>query len=135
MKAIVDSMLRISIEDLEPFEYDFILEDNEYKNPEYHNAYRMGRSTRFIKKTITTYTLTENEIIIPRGYKHQLDQGQCDFDYQTTKAPANIPPLDVIVLRPYQNKAVNTSLEHDQGIIQAGTGSGKIHDAVIVNPT
>jgi len=121
MKVTIDSML--IIRDITPEQQAIILNDNTYPNPAYNQAIEMGYRTWKIDKEITTYQNEEGCIIVPRGYLHKLPDHEL-INNRTT-IDGNIPPLKDITLRKYQTKSINDALEHEQGIIQAGTGSGK----------
>ncbi|MCU7837070.1 MAG: DEAD/DEAH box helicase [gamma proteobacterium symbiont of Taylorina sp.] len=122
MKITIDS--QITIYDVTDGQRTKIIADNTYPNPEYQQALNMGRRAWDIDKNIITYKAWDDSmIIVPRGYFHLLPD--CEITDNRTIVGADIPALNDIDLRDYQDKAVSDAEIHDQGIIQSGTGSGK----------
>jgi len=97
MKVKIDSMLTISNATQE--QLNKIIQDNTYKNPEYQNAINMNRSTYKIDRYIKTYTFDGSDLIVPRGYLHELPEHQVT-DNTTTVPVTFSSPFFIITKKP-----------------------------------
>lgn len=108
------------------------IQDNTFENPIFKSNELNGRSNHKIKKTITTYHYEGNRLVLPRGYTRNL-LNICrskNITPQITDSRASQPcqypeKLKGIVLRPYQQRAIDSAMKLDQGVIVSPTGSGK----------
>ncbi len=107
---------------------DTAVDDNTFKNPAFSEAIKYKRSTKGIEPNIKTWHYNHNgDLVVPRGYLSNIDPKGERYEYndQTHTSTTKIPALHGISLREYQKQAVLEAFNTNQGIIQAGTGSGK----------
>jgi len=111
---------------------DAIIHHNTFANPIYDTNDRYGYSNYNTDPTIRTYSYRQ-------GGKFCLSRGallgvkslfrNLDIEYHITDSTVtdscNIPPLDGIKLRSYQEEAVAKAVSATEGVIVAPTGSGK----------
>lgn len=100
-------------------------------NPALAEAERMGRWTGNLEPHLYGYTLTERgELSVPRGFGRQLHTlaRQHGLAPEYTDLRRVLEPISCTfkgTLRPYQKRALESILERDFGVLEAGTGSGK----------
>lgn len=106
--------------------------DNTFKNPIFKSNELNGRSNWDTEQTIATYRYEDTNPVLPRGYMRDLLKTAREhsikpkiIDERVTNACVYPDKLNGIVLRPYQQRAVEEALKYDQGVICAPTGSGK----------
>ncbi|CAK0744426.1 conserved hypothetical protein [Gammaproteobacteria bacterium] len=101
---------------------------NTYPNPVYLEATRSGRSTRGIDREIKTYQDLDGKMVLPRGYLADLltlDPACFRVEDRRADIQTDFPLLQEVTLRLYQERAVSSALETEQGVIEAPTGAGK----------
>ncbi|MBC8318638.1 MAG: DEAD/DEAH box helicase [Desulfobulbaceae bacterium] len=100
-------------------------------NPKYRDAVKYGRWIgKNLKKELHFYTMVGETICFPRGFGNESvricrNHGirlQIE-DQRKTRTPQHLRFHGN--LRPYQEKAVNSALARDFGVLEAATGSGK----------
>lgn len=98
-------------------------------NPEYANKVKMGLWLGNTPKELKLYRISGNNIIIPYGVEKSL---YCAFpeltEVPTERVFAENKPVDYnadIKLYDYQEKAVNSLIRAQGGILQSKAGSGK----------
>lgn len=109
-----------------------IKEANTFANPKYESNQQHGYSNWQTPRTIETFNLCDDgSISLPRGFLPDLLRlcKECNAhtiieDFRCVY-PANIPELEGITLRPFQERAVSQGMQSDQGAIISPTGSGK----------
>jgi superfamily II DNA or RNA helicase len=109
-----------------------IKQANTFINPKYESNEKQGYSNWQTSRTIETYQRHEDgSISAPRGFLPDLLKlcEECNVtpsieDFRAEQ-PAIFPALKGVVLRPYQQRAVEMAMEADQGVIVSPTGSGK----------
>lgn len=121
MRVIIHSQLVVC--EYQSHERAQIIAENTFVNPAYTQALEMGYSTRQIDKEIVLYQEDQEQLYLPRGYWHYLPTHE--LVDQRTVTPTDHGALREITLRDYQQQAVYQAIQHQQGVIQAGTGSGK----------
>ena len=106
--------------------------DNTFKNPEFISNEIHGRSNRNVESSIKTYHYEGQSLILPRGYVRDLITSfrENNITPQIIDERISTPciyseKLREIVLRPYQQRAVDSAMTFDQGTIVSPTGSGK----------
>lgn len=109
------------------------------ENPKYNDAKKYGRwMGKKLKPYLKFYWLEGDGISFPRGYANQavllcrkiMRQEPTIIDQRQTLPPS---PLTFHgTLRPYQEEATKSILQHDFGVLEAGTGSGKTIIALAV---
>lgn len=100
-------------------------------NPKYRDAIKYGRWIgKNLKKELRFYNMWRGAIYYPRGFGNESIRICRQYsirpqikDLRTTQPPHHMAFHGT--LRPYQEKAVNSSLARDFGVIEAATGSGK----------
>ncbi len=101
-------------------------------NPLYLSAKRYGRWIgKRLKPTLTYYESVPGGLRFPRGFSNQavrVCREHMAGAPQIVDKRRLLPEIDLTfsgVLRPYQQKAVESGLARSFGVIEAGTGSGK----------
>jgi len=97
-----------------------------FEAPDYRRARLRGYGTRGLDPELRAYRVDDDGLHLGRGFLPdllELAPGIQVID-KRTEAPVRFNHLQVD-LRPYQARAVDTALEHDQGTTEAPTGSGK----------
>jgi superfamily II DNA or RNA helicase len=111
--------------------YKKTIEDNTFYNPNYRENEAQGRSNWKTSQYITTYSQSNKGLYLPRGYLADLlalcKKESIAFEIEDCRVtcPAIFQPLKGITLRPYQQRAVKSALQNEQGVIVSPTGSGK----------
>ena len=110
------------------------IKDNTFPNPEYLSNEQNGRAwaNRDVSEEIYTYRREGGSLVLPRGYArdflriceaHGITPTIID---ERASAPCSYPEiLKGIVLRGYQQRAVDSANKFYQGTIVSPTGSGK----------
>lgn len=109
-----------------------IIETNRFPNPKFEANAKHGHSNWNTVATIETYQkLSDGSILVPVGFLPALI-GLCkELNFDTTiddrraEIPVVYPSLKGVTLREYQDLAVVESMQSDQGVLVAPTGSGK----------
>lgn len=99
-----------------------------YPNPQYLEAINLGRYAGKIARNLTLYDETDDGLVIPRGF--QINAVQCEILDRRTTHPVTIPSS--IALRAYQERAIETVLKREQGVLVAPTGSGKTTMGIVL---
>ncbi len=101
-------------------------------NPQYISAKRYGRWIgKRLKPTLTYYESVPGGLRFPRGFSNQAIRVCREHMAGVPKIVDKrrlLPEIDLTfsgILRPYQQKAVESGLKRSFGVIEAGTGSGK----------
>lgn len=109
-----------------------IITENTFKNPVFESNELNHRSNWNTPRTIETYSDTNGQLLIPRGYMRDLlnilkdhDITPVIDDQRVSVSCAYPDKLDGITLRDYQDRAVESAMRFDQGVIVSPTGSGK----------
>lgn len=109
------------------------------ENPKYHDAKKYGRwMGKKLKPYLKFYMLEGDGISFPRGYANHavllcrkiMRQDPIIIDKRQTLPTAKLSFHGT--LRPYQAEAAESILQHDFGVLEAGTGSGKTIIALAV---
>lgn len=108
------------------------MQENQFANPEYIKAARMGGSTHDIPKTLYAWKELDNGIIFHRGYGARLHRIMAStgvsISWKDERVEYKAPypaVLKGVILREYQERAVRSGMKHTQGVIVSPTGSGK----------
>lgn len=113
---------------------DRFTKDNTFANPEYLSNEQNGRAwaNRDVPEKIFTYRIEGTTLILPRGYARDLLKLCEEYKItpkiidERTSNPCSYPEsLKGIVLRGYQQRAVDATNKFGQGTIVSPTGSGK----------
>lgn len=108
-------------------------------NPKYEDAKKYGRWIgKRLQPLLRFYEESPTGICFPRGYANQsvllcrrlMGVSPSIIDLRHTAPP--FPMTFEGELRPYQKDAVKAILEHDFGVLESGTGSGKTVIALAV---
>ena len=109
-----------------------IVHHNTFVNPVYESNEKYGYSNYETEPTIQTYSHRQVESFsLSRGFLQGLKKILDDLDVKysitddTITDTCDIPFLDGIKLRPYQETAVEKAIAATEGVIVAPTGSGK----------
>ncbi len=126
MKLIITGNL--ILENLTDAESAFLKSENQWPNPQIQIAENMGRYSGNLPPLIEAWSDDwDNSLTLPRGY---LDNLLEQFTPESvsegrTEAPVDIPQLEGITFRGYQQFALDRAYQPQQGILVAPTGSGK----------
>lgn len=109
---------------------NFLKEELNFANSEFFIKKKSGKNTFGTERYFKLVEETENEIIIPRGFIGKLlrfcKEQNLEFDFQDNRRPKEeIQYLLNATLRSHQEKAIETVLKKDFGVIVAPPGSGK----------
>lgn len=106
--------------------------DNTFENPIFLSNEQNHRSNWNTSPTIETYCFEGENLVLPRGYARDLlnicHENDITPNIQDDRIsqPCTYPnELKGIVLRPYQQRAVESAMKYEQGVVIAPTGSGK----------
>jgi superfamily II DNA or RNA helicase len=99
-------------------------------NPKYQDAVKQGRYTRGMDLELKFYEKDTERLICPRGCAGKLYRlcERLGESIQVVDNRRKLSPVDFTFageLRPLQQDAVTDVLSSDQGLLEAGTGSGK----------
>jgi len=105
---------------------------NTFKNPKYESNSENGYSNWKTTENIETYKyLSGGSLSLPRGFLSELLELCNSFEINPTvedlrsESLVSFPILKDVVLRSYQERAVELAMKEEQGSIIAPTGSGK----------
>lgn len=121
-----------------PFHFTKVIKERlTIDNPVYADAVRMKRWSGNIPKELTFYQETPDGITIPRGYARQLIKltTQHCVSLRLDDRRRTLPDVEFTFageLRDYQTAAIKDVLDHDFGVLNAATGSGKTCMALAV---
>jgi superfamily II DNA or RNA helicase len=124
MKFILDHQLTLT--NLDPATRRNLKRRLTMQNPAYREAERNGRYTGGIPTHLFFFQESGDRLHIPRGFAEQVYHtlnGQVDIVDRRQVVPAEIPFKGK--LKAFQEKAVQDMLVHSDGVLSAGTGSGK----------
>lgn len=113
-----------------------LVSDFSHTNPAIAAARRGNRSTWGIPATIQTWREDDAVMSLPRGGTGRLRAACKRLGYriewrdERVQLPSVEFPQFRLNLRDYQRGAVDACLRHEQGLIKAGTGSGKTVSAL-----
>jgi len=126
--------LRLSKDSLSPETIGQIKAALTMPNPAYESAIAHGRAGWGISETLAFYDETEAAMVLPRGFGPELSRllgtGVSWLDNRRV-----MPEIDLTfngVLRGYQDEATRRIIVNTQGVLEAGTGSGKTIMALAV---
>lgn len=149
VRVIVDSLTRVSLEDLPPGVASALKDAHVHDNPSYLKKKRMGFPTHWTPPRFKTYEVHDGWLCVPRGGYVKLRALVADYnagvlsdDHVTDFAGAQLSlavsdrrvdgwvlpgriPEHRVKLRPYQQEAVDAILKRQNGIVRAPTGCGK----------
>ncbi len=120
MKATLSD--RLYLTGLSADQSNQIRETLTFRNPKYEEALQFGRSTRAIPVSLGLFEDTCEGLAIPRGHTLDWLKG-CDMQDERNSRQVQIKTS--IESRPYQERAIQLSIDHDGGVIIAPTGAGK----------
>jgi superfamily II DNA or RNA helicase len=130
--AIIKVAEKISIQTNDSDLVSIIKSANTFPNPKYLSNEQHGYSNRDTDSTISTYHHEGGSLILPRGFLRDLQKILDDrditpqiLDERATNPCVYPEKLEGITLRPYQQRAVDSAMEFDEGIVISPTGSGK----------
>lgn len=129
----IDTSIRIRIDALSDDQFRLVLEGLRLPNPEYLRANKRGRSTRHIEEYLEFHRIDGNDIVIPRGFGADLQDMLAGVTWDDRRLLLPEVPFTFLgQLRGYQVQAAQEILRRPQGVLQAGTGSGKTVTALAV---
>ncbi len=109
---------------------NFLKEELNFANSEFFIKKKSGKNTWGTQAYISCIDVTEEEIVIPRGFAGKLirfcNEQEINYDFKDYRK--KLTPVDFIwnlPLRSHQNLAIEASSRKDFGIISAPPGSGK----------
>ncbi|MCM4161102.1 DEAD/DEAH box helicase [Antarcticibacterium flavum] len=109
---------------------NFLKEELNFSNSEFFIKKEAGKNTWGTQAYISCIDVTEEEIVIPRGFAGKLirfcKEQEINYDFHDYRK--KLAPVDFIwevPLRSHQNLAIEVSSRKDFGIISAPPGSGK----------
>ncbi|MBT6652757.1 MAG: DEAD/DEAH box helicase [Gammaproteobacteria bacterium] len=125
MKLSINGILTLS--GLTDAEMASLKSENEWPNPQIQIAENMGRYTAHIPSLVEVWIEKDGVLFLPRGYLDRLlEQFTPEIiDDQRTTAPVDMPPLEGVTYREYQQDLLDQAYQHQQGTLTAPTGSGK----------
>ena len=130
MKIIISN--KIFITDPPDTLRKLLVSDLRISNPKYESAVKHGYSVYKIPKFLLNFETTMDDgISIPRGYKDRLldiinGLDIKSYDFEDNRATLGTIQVDSsIILRGYQEKAINELTKHREGVLVAPAGSGK----------
>ncbi|MBT4033550.1 MAG: DEAD/DEAH box helicase family protein, partial [Candidatus Marinimicrobia bacterium] len=117
----------LTLENLTDAESSFLKSENQWPNPQIRIAENMGRYSAHFPSLVEAWREEDERLILPRGYlEHLLEQFVPEsIDDQRTTAPIDIPKLEGVTYRGYQQELLGEAYRHEQGTLVAPTGSGK----------
>jgi len=124
MKFILDHQLTLT--NLESATKRHLKRRLTMQNPACREAERNGRYAGGIPTHLSFFQESGDRLHIPRGFAEQVYHtlnGQVDIVDRRRVVPAEIRFMGK--LKPFQEKAVHDMLVHSDGVLSAGTGSGK----------
>ncbi|MBN2362541.1 DEAD/DEAH box helicase [candidate division WOR-3 bacterium] len=130
MKISVSNVIEIENFEEHDFLIPYIKKHLTIPNNEYFIRKKMGKSLWGYKSVQTFFRLTDNKIVVPRGFLPELtrylSKNSISFLTSDKRHVPNkiIFPSDIILLK-HQNKALESAMKNDCGIIVAPPGSGK----------
>jgi len=107
------------------------------KNPAYIEALKRGRWTRNLPECLKFYEETAEGMSLPRGFIIQLLRiaTQTETNWKIIDQRCTLPEVEFTFagkLRDYQEEAVQEVLQHDFGVLNSPTGSGKTTMALAI---
>ncbi len=130
LSILVSNQISLTRSQLLPESIAFLKEELNFLNTEYLTKRRLGKSTYTVKKYFKLIEESGDAALIPRGFlnrfitflnEHTIAHS-LRYDYPLLE---EVPFKSCISLTPFQTKAVDSALGHDQGVIVAPSGSGK----------
>jgi SNF2 family DNA or RNA helicase len=123
MKFILDNQLTLTA--LDPATRQHLKRRLTMQNPAYREAEKAGRYTGGIPTQLYFFQESGDRLSCPRGFAEQAYRTLKQVDVLDHR---RIVPAEIRFkgkLRPFQEKAVKDMLMHSDGVLSAGTGSGK----------
>jgi superfamily II DNA or RNA helicase len=109
-----------------------VIKAHTFSNPKYVSNEEQGYSNWNVDSEITTYRHEGDTLVLPRGYMRDLLSLCLENSLipaivdERISSPCDYPEnLTGIELRPYQQRAIDSAMRFDQGVIVSPTGSGK----------
>ena len=133
MKPIVDTHIRIPRSQSYRREIKQLRRKLTLDNPEYINRLKLGKSTWKVADKIEAYVLTNDELIVPRGYVKMVKELFPGITFDDQRASGEVlsqAPLFPFELREYQKDAVSKMKKKQQGVVIIPCGGGKTVVAV-----
>lgn len=124
MQFILDHQLTLT--NLDPATKRHLKKRLTMQNPKHREAEKAGRYTGDIPRTLHFFQESGDRLHCPRGFAEQVYHslnGQVDIVDRRQTVPAEIRFMGK--LKPFQETAVKDMLVHSDGVLSAGTGSGK----------
>jgi superfamily II DNA or RNA helicase len=130
LKILISDDIRINLDEGPQELYDIITAVLTVDNPEYTKALKYGFSTSNISKTIKLYRFQNGKIVMPRGIAKTILRYVRTHNIPFTLDDQRILLPEVsfessIILRGYQEKALEEVLKNTQGFLVSPCGSGK----------
>ncbi|MBN1620226.1 DEAD/DEAH box helicase [candidate division WOR-3 bacterium] len=130
MKITLTNIIQIEDFNETDFLSSFIKKRLTFSNLEYFQRKKMGKSLWGLKSHFSFYRFTENKVLLPRGFIHELqtklESEKVSYDfYDKRSRPSRVIFQSEIFLTKQQQEAFQKTAEHDNGIIVAPPGSGK----------
>lgn len=129
VRLVADSGIRL-LGDIPEGLRQAIVERTRFRNPAYVNAEKYGRNTHGLEKWLWIGYTVQDGLLLPRGLGgwllQQLRKNGIPFtmdDHRVQGDPAAF--RSSMVLRPYQEAAVQAALKWRSGVLEAPCGSGK----------
>jgi superfamily II DNA or RNA helicase len=136
IEVIVDSRLRVRRADLPDMVASELVTAFTYQNPEFSKKRAMGFSTYGVPLTVSTCASGKEWITLPRGGTQKVRAALAMYGLKPTfvdkrlRLPYIEMPKHQLMLRPYQQSAVERMIERENCLLRAPTGSGKTSVAI-----
>ncbi len=122
MKVIPSNQIEVT--EFSPTEYQAIIHNFTFANPEYASALKFGRHTGNLSRNVTLYSELDDVLTLPIGsLQFLLDTFEPEVIEVGNSHPVQISTT--IETRPYQERAIRLALASKGGLIVAPTGAGK----------
>jgi superfamily II DNA or RNA helicase len=127
LKAVVDTHIRINISNIDSATISKIKGQLTFPNPEKETARKqLIWGWEDLDSFVYYWQQDENILLLPRGFADRLNKLVPDLEWIDNRVYREVEQdFKEIVLRDYQERAVDAILITHQGIVQAPTGSGK----------
>lgn len=130
LRIEMSDMLRIPKQCVPPMLITFLREELNFFNSEYIAKSKIGFSTHGIEKFFKTVSIDDDFVYVPRGYIQKLAsflrEKAIPFEVIERRVTRDAIALDKnLELYGYQQEAVESFANKDQGILVAPPGSGK----------
>ncbi|MBT7308477.1 MAG: DEAD/DEAH box helicase [Gammaproteobacteria bacterium] len=117
----------LTIENQTDTEFALLKSENEWPNPAIATAEKLGRYSAHLPPMVEAWSEEDGVLTLPRGYLDRLLElyDPATIQDHRTVAPVDMPQLESITYRDYQQLMLDQAYRHEQGVLVAPTGSGK----------